>query len=254
MREEETALLLKKISECSPEAVNLSELFMTLTNDIVSRAAFGRKYSGGESGEKCRKLMKEFVGILGGFDFGTFLPSFAWIDRVSDLEAKVERVAVEMDEFLEGVVEEHLDNHKRVSNLLGGRVENEGLFDSILDTASLYFIASLVLIGCKVAYWQEVYYTSVQGDMKLRSIKVIPEPGNKLMIVVNNKSAEKQFAAEKISSMVLTKMKEIVEAYLGSTVKNPWYELAFGAVDESILLFIITASATTVDAKNSNYI
>lgn len=138
MREEETALLLKKISECSPEAVNLSELFMTLTNDIVSRAAFGRKYSGGESGEKCRKLMKEFVGILGGFDFGTFLPSFAWIDRVSDLEAKVERVAVEMDEFLEGVVEEHLDNHKRVTNLLGRRVENEGREDFVDVLLGIY--------------------------------------------------------------------------------------------------------------------
>jgi heat shock 70kDa protein 1/2/6/8 len=31
---------------------------------------------------------------------------------------------------------------------------------------------------------------------------------------------EKQFSAEEISSMVLTKMKEIAEAYLGSTIKN----------------------------------
>ncbi|XP_075107248.1 cytochrome P450 736A117-like [Nicotiana tabacum] len=139
VREEEAALLLKKIREyCSPEAVNLSELFMTLTNDIVSRAAFGRKYSGGESGEKFRKLMKTFVGILGGFDFGTFLPSLAWVDRVSGLEAKVERVAKEMDEFLEGVVEEHLDNHKRVTNLLGRRVENEGREDFVDVLLGIY--------------------------------------------------------------------------------------------------------------------
>ncbi|XP_060204536.1 cytochrome P450 736A117-like [Lycium barbarum] len=136
VREEETAFLLKKIREFSPEAVNLSELFMTLTNDIVSRAAFGRKYSGGESGEKFRKLMKEVVGLLGGFDFGTLLPSLAWIDRLSGLEAKVERVAKEMDELLEGVVEEHLDSHTRVRDLLGERVENEkreGFVDVLLE-------------------------------------------------------------------------------------------------------------------------
>lgn len=138
VREEESALLVKKIKERSPEAVNLSELFMTLTNDIVSRAAFGRKYSGGESGEKFRKLMKEFVGILGGFDFGTFLPSLAWIDRVSGLEAKVDRVAREMDEFLEGVVEEHLDSHKRVKELLGDKVENENREDFVDVLLGIY--------------------------------------------------------------------------------------------------------------------
>lgn len=61
---------------------------------------------------------------------------------------------------------------------------------------------------------------SVQNDMKLWPFKVIAGPGDKPMIVVNYKGEEKQFAAEEISSMVLTKMKEIAEAYLGTTIKN----------------------------------
>ncbi|CAN1769796.1 Heat shock cognate 70 kDa protein [Linum perenne] len=44
--------------------------------------------------------------------------------------------------------------------------------------------------------------------------------GDKPMIVVNYKGEEKQFAAEEISSMVLIKMREIAEAFLGTTVKN----------------------------------
>jgi len=40
------------------------------------------------------------------------------------------------------------------------------------------------------------------------------------MICVQHKGEEKVFAAEEISSMVLIKMKEIAEAYLGSTIKN----------------------------------
>ncbi|KAF2301532.1 hypothetical protein GH714_025566 [Hevea brasiliensis] len=61
---------------------------------------------------------------------------------------------------------------------------------------------------------------SVQSDMKHWPFKVISGPGDKPMIVVQYKGEEKQFAPEEISSMVLTKMKEIAEAYLGQTVKN----------------------------------
>ncbi|KAH6769229.1 heat shock protein 70 [Perilla frutescens var. frutescens] len=62
---------------------------------------------------------------------------------------------------------------------------------------------------------------SVQSDMKMWPFKVIPGgPGEKPMIVVTYKGEEKQFAPEQISAMVLTKMKETAEVYLGSTVKN----------------------------------
>lgn len=61
---------------------------------------------------------------------------------------------------------------------------------------------------------------SVQADMKHWPFKVVAGPGDKPMIVVNYKGEEKQFAAEEISSMVLVKMKEVAEAYLGQTVKN----------------------------------
>ncbi|KAL8497278.1 hypothetical protein ACS0TY_020822 [Phlomoides rotata] len=61
---------------------------------------------------------------------------------------------------------------------------------------------------------------SVQSDMKYWPFKVIAGSGDKPMIQVMYKGEEKQFAPEEISSMVLTKMKEIAEAFLGQTVKN----------------------------------
>ncbi|XP_047963464.1 heat shock cognate 70 kDa protein-like isoform X1 [Salvia hispanica] len=63
---------------------------------------------------------------------------------------------------------------------------------------------------------------TVQSDMKQWPFKVIPHPTdtNKPMMVVTYKGVEKQFSAEEISSMVLSKMKDIAEAYLGSSVKN----------------------------------
>lgn len=56
--------------------------------------------------------------------------------------------------------------------------------------------------------------------MKLWPFKVIPGPGDKPMIVVQYKHEEKQFSPEEISSMVLTKMREIAEAFLGTTINN----------------------------------
>ncbi|CAI0379079.1 unnamed protein product [Linum tenue] len=61
---------------------------------------------------------------------------------------------------------------------------------------------------------------SVQEDMKHWPFKVIAGPGDKPMIIVQHKGEEKQFAPEEISSMVLVKMREIAEAFLGQTIKN----------------------------------
>jgi len=58
---------------------------------------------------------------------------------------------------------------------------------------------------------------TVQADMKHWPFKVINE-GGKPKIQVEYKNETKYFTPEEISSMVLTKMKEIAEAYLGKKV------------------------------------
>lgn len=60
----------------------------------------------------------------------------------------------------------------------------------------------------------------VQNDMKLWPFKVLSGPGDKPMIEVSYKGEKKQFSPEEISSMVLSKMREIAEAFLGQAVKN----------------------------------
>ncbi|KAK7295692.1 hypothetical protein RJT34_18603 [Clitoria ternatea] len=56
--------------------------------------------------------------------------------------------------------------------------------------------------------------------MKLWPFKVISDANDKPMILVNYNYEVKHFYAEEITSMVLTKMQEIAEAYLGSKVKD----------------------------------
>ncbi|PKX94535.1 molecular chaperone Hsp70 [Aspergillus novofumigatus IBT 16806] len=59
----------------------------------------------------------------------------------------------------------------------------------------------------------------VQSDMKHWPFKVI-DKASKPVIEVEFKGETKQFTPEEISSMVLTKMRETAEAYLGGTVNN----------------------------------
>ncbi|XP_010459142.1 PREDICTED: heat shock 70 kDa protein 5-like [Camelina sativa] len=61
---------------------------------------------------------------------------------------------------------------------------------------------------------------SVQSDMVHWPFKVVSGPGDKPMIVVSYKNEEKQFSPEEISSMVLVKMREVAESFLGHSVKN----------------------------------
>merc|ERR1711998_593052 len=61
---------------------------------------------------------------------------------------------------------------------------------------------------------------AVKADMKHWPFTVVSGAGGKPAIQVTFKGEEKTFAPEEISSMVLTKMKEIAEAYVGKEVKN----------------------------------
>ena len=59
-----------------------------------------------------------------------------------------------------------------------------------------------------------------QADMKHWPFKVVSGAGDKCQIEVDFMGKSQRFAPEEISAMVLTKMKETAEAYLGTTVSK----------------------------------
>ena len=84
----------------------------------------------------------------------------------------------------------------------------------------IYFLVGYYIVDAKRLIGRRFSDPMVQSDIKLWPFKVIESSGDKPMIVVNYKGEEKHFGAEEISSMVLKKMRETAEAYLGTTVKN----------------------------------
>jgi len=116
IREDEIKLMIEKVenaSSCSPPSpVNLSQLFMTLTNDIICRAALGRKYSSKEDGIDVENIVRAFSALVGEFPIGEYIPSLSWIDKIRGQDHKMEEVDKRFDEFLERVVKEHEDANK----------------------------------------------------------------------------------------------------------------------------------------------
>lgn len=69
---------------------------------------------------KFKKIMQDFSEVLGSFYFEDSIPQLAFVDRITGLSAKVDRVAVDFDEFLQNVVDETLSKKRNNPNPVSG--------------------------------------------------------------------------------------------------------------------------------------
>jgi len=109
VREEETLRMMDHIKEhCSSVSpLNLTELFSTITNDIVCRVALGKRYREGR-GMKFQEVLSEFVELLGTVCIGDYIPWLDWLGKVNGVYSRAGKCAKHIDEFIEQVIEEHV--------------------------------------------------------------------------------------------------------------------------------------------------
>lgn len=119
--------MLDTIGESCGSLVDLGKLVSSLTNDVVCRVTLGRRFHG----LKFNDLLTRFTYLLGVFSIGNYIPWLSWVDRMSGLEARTRKVAEEFDEFLDGILEEHINKKKMVDGDVG---EVQDLVDVLLDT------------------------------------------------------------------------------------------------------------------------
>lgn len=92
------------------EVCNLSEIMMDFTSTLICRIAFGKLRDGDESKRtKFDELMIESQAMQAGFFFTDYLPLFGWVDRVSGMIARLDRVCKDFDDFFRILIDEHLD-------------------------------------------------------------------------------------------------------------------------------------------------
>uniref|UniRef100_A0A0D9UYJ6 Cytochrome P450 n=1 Tax=Leersia perrieri TaxID=77586 RepID=A0A0D9UYJ6_9ORYZ len=116
VREEEAAALVARVvrAAAAGAVVDLVEHLIVYSNNVVCRAAFGDEsvralYGGdGDRGrEMIRKVLAEFVELLGQEPMGELLPWLGWVDALRGLNAKAQRTFEALDAILEKVIDDH---------------------------------------------------------------------------------------------------------------------------------------------------
>jgi cytochrome P450 len=125
IREEELTNLIKKIDSQQGSPVNITQLVVSSTFAIITKAAFGSKGKGREEFGS----IGNGESIAGGFDIAELFPSAKWLQRVSGLRPKLERLHRQIDQILENIVIEHKEAKSKANERQGGE---EDLVDVLL--------------------------------------------------------------------------------------------------------------------------
>ncbi|KAK9019571.1 hypothetical protein V6N11_054089 [Hibiscus sabdariffa] len=117
VREEEVEHLVDKI-HCAcleGESIDLSEMLMSVSSNIVSRCVLSHKSDGCS---KFGQLGKRMLILLTSFCIGDMFPYLRWLDVVTGYIPSLKALSMEFDAFLDQVIEEHraLENHEENSH------------------------------------------------------------------------------------------------------------------------------------------
>ncbi|KAL5857622.1 hypothetical protein ACOSQ3_005080 [Xanthoceras sorbifolium] len=114
IRRDEIKRLLEKLSRDSRQGFSMVELktmFAELTFNVIMRMVAGKRYYGDdvedeEEAIRFRKIVTEVGEYSGTSNRGDFLPILNWIDG-GNFVKKVKSLSKRIDEFLQGLIDEH---------------------------------------------------------------------------------------------------------------------------------------------------
>ncbi|MBA0873950.1 hypothetical protein Goshw_009607, partial [Gossypium schwendimanii] len=107
IREEEVLNLIETIKSNEGLAVNLSEKVFSMSYGITARAAFGKKC---KNQDAFVSVISEESKVNSGFFVSEFFPSLKFLDVVSGLKHRVEKIHGEADRILGNIVNDHKES------------------------------------------------------------------------------------------------------------------------------------------------
>ncbi|CAN4090829.1 unnamed protein product [Withania somnifera] len=107
--------MIKKISQqaTTSQVTNLSNIVISLTTLIICRVAFGITFDG-ETRERRKfdEVLKVFEEMLASFYISDYFPLLGWVDKLTGKINRLEKNFKDLDEFYEGLIEQHLDPNR----------------------------------------------------------------------------------------------------------------------------------------------
>ncbi|XP_024025594.1 cytochrome P450 71A1-like [Morus notabilis] len=111
VREEVTAEMIDRIGRASrsrkDSSINLSELLIAASNNILSRCVLGRNFADQDGPSRFGELSRKIVENMVAFSVGDFFPSLTWLDNLTGLIGRLNLMFKEVDTFFDEVIEEH---------------------------------------------------------------------------------------------------------------------------------------------------
>ncbi|XP_073317002.1 cytochrome P450 71A6-like [Primulina huaijiensis] len=217
VREEATSNMIDTIRRlgCSSCPVNLSDLLASLTNGVICRAAFGKKYDKEGEGYNFKKSLEEVGKLLGTLCIGDYIPWLSWIDHISGLHARMDKVAKQFDEFLDGVIKEHRDQESE-NRVFGGNKDQLNFVDILLqfqrenrDTSPIEDASIKAIILDMFAAGTDTTYTALEWTIAelLRNPKTLKILQNEVRTVAGIKEEITEKDLEKMQYLKVV-MKE----------------------------------------------
>ena len=136
VREEEISNLITMVTSCSRLQINFTEKISSLTFSIIARAAFGKK---SEDQDAFLSVMKELVEMASGFCVADMYPSVKWLDLISGMRYKIDKVFRMTDRILQNIVDEHREKLKTQSGKLEGEADLVDVLLKLQQNGDLQF-------------------------------------------------------------------------------------------------------------------
>ncbi|KAG5611382.1 hypothetical protein H5410_022663 [Solanum commersonii] len=127
IRRDEVDRLVNFIRSSSDEPVNFTERLFFFTSSMTCRSAFGKVF---KEQDKFIQLIKEVIGLAGGFDVADIFPSLKFLHVLSGMKGKIMNAHDKVDAIVEDVINEHKKNIAigKTNGALGG----EDLIDVLI--------------------------------------------------------------------------------------------------------------------------
>jgi len=122
IREEELFNLVKWIDAQKGSLVNLTEAVLSFIYTIASRAALGKKF---KDHDNFISVITKLTKLAGGFYIGDFFPSAVWLQHVTGMRQKLERLHQQADRIMENIINEAKDYQREAANLLDVLIQYE---------------------------------------------------------------------------------------------------------------------------------
>ncbi|KAL4273982.1 hypothetical protein GQ457_13G000880 [Hibiscus cannabinus] len=109
VREEEVEVIINKIRRAclKGESIDLSEMLMFVSSNIVSRCVLSHKSEEEGESSKFGQLSKRLLILFTGFCVGDMFPWLRWLDFLTGYIPSMKALSAELDAFFDLVVQEH---------------------------------------------------------------------------------------------------------------------------------------------------